>query len=161
MDFIYGKAEQTLQCLCQAQVLQFVATGKEERAQRSGGIIMTSLFKCQKDIATHGNGDMTDHAVIVRQLRLPFQVHVVFLHLEEPFYVPSLAVNAHDLFVCQVNTCGQDCKPLTFLLAVPYKNDFNLCPFVVSVTILARILALPRRFLSELYSLLILIHCPS
>ena len=127
-NFLHGEIDQPLQRLHKAQVFHLVTAGKEECAECSG-IIMTTLLKCQENIATHGNGDMANYAVIITKLHLSFQVKIVLHHFEEHLDIPSFAIDADDLFVRQINPGGQNRQSLAFLVAVANENDFHLLSF--------------------------------
>ena len=86
---------------------------------------MATLLESQKDIAAHDNGDMADDAIKIPQLGFPFEVEVVFHHLEEHLDIPPFAVDADDFLISQINLGREDGQPLAFV-AVADKDDFDL-----------------------------------
>jgi len=108
---------------------------------------MTALLKSQENIATHDNGDMADDAVKIPQLGLPFEVEVVFQHLEKHLDITPFAVDADNFLVRKVDLGGEDGQPVAFM-AMADKDDFDLLVFFGFHHHAARILALPRRFCS-------------
>ena len=107
-----------------AQVLLLFAAGVKERT-KGAGIVMTALLESQEDIAAHDNGDMADNTVKIPQLGFPFEVEVVFHHLEEHLDIPPFAVNADNFLVRKVNLGRQDGQPLAFV-AMANKDDLDL-----------------------------------
>ena len=96
-------------------------------AHATGYFLANSTRKNEEpgNIATHHNGEMADDTVKIPQLGFPFQVEIMFHHLEEHPDTPPFAVDADNFFVGKVDPGGGGGQPLA-LSAVVDKNDLNL-----------------------------------
>ncbi len=112
------------QRLDERAVLRLLAAAMEQQTEGSW-IFRPTLLDAQKNVSGHHDGRVGDEGIEVPALAAFLQFQMLLGRTEEYFDVPTLAVNADNVFIGNGEVSGKQGQPV-FLVLVSHEDEFGL-----------------------------------